>query len=78
MADTCESNSICQTYIILSLYKDKSVFYTYWVGALCDPIFNVFLLDCMGDTIKEYKFGDQHIFEEEVEFVEHLYTCSYN
>jgi len=26
----------------------------------------------------EYKFGDQHIFEEEVEFVEHLYTCSYN
>jgi hypothetical protein len=75
LSDTCVSDNICQTLIIYSLYKDKPVFYTSWIGALCDPPFEVILLDCMGDTIKEYKLEDKQTFDQEVEFIDILYTC---
>lgn len=66
---------ICDISILQGFYQNQPVFFTSLNGALCDQIFYVALKNCNGDTIKEYKFGDQQRYANEVDSVKVIFTC---
>jgi hypothetical protein len=77
-AKCTDDDPICHLSILRGLYQGKSVFFETFHGALCDPVFHVALMDCNGDTIKEYGLGDQQKLINEVDSVKILFTCPDN
>jgi hypothetical protein len=72
----CDENTVCKLRINKALYESDTVYYSTFVGALCDMFFTVSLLNVDGDTIKSY-IGpyEADSFYNEVLFIETLYRC---
>ncbi len=70
------TNCTVQTSIIQGKYKGKSVFYTMTSDPLANSAFHIILWDCNGNTVKEYKTGENNVFYNEVEFSKNLFTCT--
>ena len=75
LKEPCEENAICSPAIFQGVYNGETIFYTFLQGALCDPAFYVALMDCNGDTLKEYYWEDYDDFAQEVDSVETIYSC---
>ena len=54
---------------------NDNVYYSYLGGELCDPVFNVSLVNLYGDIIKSYGWNDVSKFYEEVKDIELIYRC---
>ena len=75
----CDENTVCKLRINKALYENDTVYYSIYVGALCDMYFTVSLLNINGDTIKNYSEPDGfEAFNNEVVFVETIYRCEDN
>jgi hypothetical protein len=75
----CDENTVCKLRINKALYDSDTVFYSTYVGALCDQYFTVSLLNVNGDTIKSYSGPDKlETFNNEVGFIETIYRCEDN
>jgi hypothetical protein len=70
------TNCTCQISILQGKYKEKTVFYLMNTDPVCNSVFHVVLWDCKGDVVKEYKPGQNDIFNSEVELVDNIYTCT--
>lgn len=74
VTDLC-NNEICKPTIQKANYNGGTVYYTTLAGPLCDPIFQIALRNCSGDTLKEYGIDDMDLFLKEVTQPETIYTC---
>ena len=70
------TNCTCQISILQGKYREKTVFYIIYTDPVCNSVFHVVLWDCNGDVIKEYKPGQNDIFNSEVELDYIIYTCT--
>ena len=60
--------------IIQATYKGATVFYYYTICPVCNSKFPPPLLDCNGETVKEYAPGDVDRFYKEVKKVKTIYS----
>ena len=75
----CDENTVCKLRINKALYDNDTVYYSSYVGALCDMYFTVSLLNINGDIVKNYSGPVQlETFNNEVEFIETVYCCEDN
>jgi hypothetical protein len=75
----CDENTFCKLRINKALFDSDTVYYSSYVGALCDMYFTVSLLNINGDTIKSYSGPDKlETFNNEVVFIETIYRCEDN
>jgi hypothetical protein len=75
LKQSCNEDDICKVSVFQALYNGDTVFYTFLSGPLCDPAFNVTLLDCEGNVIKEYHEHEFENFAEEVDSIHTIFTC---
>ncbi len=76
--EECSAESVCKLSVHKGIYRDDTVYYTGLGGPLCDPIFHVVLLDCQGDTIREYNWEDKDAFEKEFTYIGLIAECPDN
>ncbi|WP_282035522.1 hypothetical protein [Saccharicrinis aurantiacus] len=75
----CDENSICMMRINKALYQEDTVYYSIYVGALCDMVFSVSLMNLEGEVLKTYSGPDDlEDFNNEVTIVETVYSCTDN
>jgi hypothetical protein len=67
------TNCFCETSIIQASYMKQTVFYVAVTDDLCNTIFEVTILDCSGNIVKNYKTVDT--FTNEVTGQKVLYRC---
>ena len=72
----CDEPTICKLRINKGLFAGDTIYFTTYVGALCDMYFTASLINIHGDTLKNYSGPDDFDnFNNEVQFIETIYRC---
>lgn len=74
--EECTIQAVCTLSIHKGLYKGDTVYLTGLNGPLCDPAFYIVLLDCQGDTLKEYNWDNKDEYETEFTYIGMVAECS--
>ncbi len=72
----CDEYTICKLRIHKGLYNEDTVYFTSFVGALCDMVFTASIVNINGDTLRSYEGPEDLVnFSNEVQFLETIYRC---
>lgn len=62
--------------IFQATYSESTVFYSQITDPAANSVFQITLWDCNGNIVKDYKFGEQALFAQEVTNSSNIFTCS--
>lgn len=74
LAKPCSGS--CNAQIYKGVYNNSTVYYSILIGATCDPVLSVDLLNFNGEIVKSYSITEHGNFLREVTNSELIYKCN--